>query len=364
MKESVADAFRAKVEGGQIVIEFGQGAGDTVSLSDRIVLPSATAGRLVLALGECLRQHGPALRAGAAPPTAAEAAELLIRGQTPVNAPADEAGEKAALLLRLVGELGVPYQYERSFRLSEGLLQANRFLLTVDRRDLGGDSLERVTSICRRLEMPPAALAAAGRDFDIARFVHFGFESGAESMICKLYLERGIAPEEAQRAKARAEGILQHLAFKWDVREGTHVVTRYLWRPALSGQGIEERLAHIYRGPGAEFSIAAAKAVLHLAASKTPAERLQYLEVLEDENDRRSFDLNLYAADMQVKDLQSVLYRMRDHYRVRPGQFQALYDQVRTKALGHLAGGVHRNGSDFFNVYYGVAGWPRFAQFG
>ena len=41
---------------------------------------------------------------------------------------------------------------------------------------------------------------------------------------------------------------------------------------------------------------------------------------------------------------------------------QALYDQIRTRALGHIAGGVHRNGRDFFNIYYGVAGFPRFSE--
>jgi hypothetical protein len=30
-----------------------------------------------------------------------------------------------------------------------------------------------------------------------------------------------------------------------------------------------------------------------------------------------------------------------------------LYDQIKTRRFGHLAGGVHRNGKDFFNVYYG-----------
>ena len=32
------------------------------------------------------------------------------------------------------------------------------------------------------------------------------------------------------------------------------------------------------------------------------------------------------------------------------------------KALGHLAGGVHRNGKDFFNLYYGVTGLPHFHE--
>ena len=368
MKVTVADAFRGKLDEGGVVIEFGQsgraapGSDDsTVSLSERIVIPPHTAKRLILALDEALRRHGSSLRtAEASAPS--QAADALRRGQIPVNASPDEAGGKAALLLNLVGGLGVPYQYERSFRLSgEGLL-ANRFLLTVNKRDIGGDALVRVMEICRRLDMPQRLQASAEQDFGSAACLHFGFEAGVGSMICKLYLERAIPPEEAERAKAKSEALLQHLAFKWDILKHADVVTRYLWHPALSAEGMEERLSHIYRDDPAGVSFEIARSVVELAARRAPAERLQYLEVLEDENGRRSFDLNVYNTGMQVKDLQPMLYRMREHYGVRPGQFQALYDQIRTRALGHVAGGVHRNGRDFFNIYYGVTGFPHFSE--
>ena len=82
----------------------------------------------------------------------------------------------------------------------------------------------------------------------------------------------------------------------------------------------------------------------------------------EPGNGRRSFDLNLYNARLLVKDVQPQLYRMRERYGIRPGQFQALYDQIKGKVLGHLAGGVHRDGRDFFNLYYGVGSFPQFHQ--
>jgi tryptophan halogenase len=100
--------------------------------------------------------------------------------------------------------------------------------------------------------------------------------------------------------------------------------------------------------------------MLALGAARAGAEQMQYLEVEEAENGRRSFDLNLYSAGLQVKDVQHLLQRMRAHFGVRPGQFQALYDQIKGKVLGHLAGGVHRDGRDFFNLYYGVGSFPHF----
>ena len=112
----------------------------------------------------------------------------------------------------------------------------------------------------------------------------------------------------------------------------------------------------------ANASAVIARAVLQAAAERSPTERLQYLEVEEPETSRRSFDLNLYNAKMQVRDIHGLLLRMREQYSVRPGQFQALYDQINGMVLGHLAGGMHRNGRDFFNVYYGAVGLPRFNE--
>jgi len=358
------------LEAGDIVVEFGRVArtastqGEAaVAVSDRIVMPLETSRRLLLSLNDALRRHAPGLRAAEAKSLSpGEAAAATRPGQGAVHAPPNEAGEKAALLFRLVGEMGVPHQYERSFRISAGGLHANRFLLTVGRRDIAGDARERVLGICERLEMPPALRKTAGERFETARCVHFGFEGDAGGVICKLYLERLVPDEEARQARERAQPVLLHLAFKWNPVSEEHVTTEYLWHPALTAAEIGGRLAqHVYRD-GAQDSLAIANAVLALAAGKVPAEQLQYLEVQEQDNGRRSFDLNLYNARLQVKDLQPLLYRMRELYAVRPGQFQALYDQIKMKVLGHLAGGVHRNGKDFFNLYYGVTGLPHFHE--
>ena len=369
-RETEADAFKLSLEAGDVVVEFGRqgeksadGRPPAVAVTDRIVLPLDTARRLVLSLGDSLGRHAAALRAAEAkalPP--GEAAEAARPGAGATRAAADESGEKGSLLLRLVGELGVPHQYERSFRISAAGLMANRFLLTVDRRDLLGDPCARLLAICERLEMPAALRAAAQERFEMTSCAHFGFEGDPGRIVCKLYLERKVSDDEARRAHESGEPALLHLAFKWQVGGGTEVTSEYLWHPRLTAAQIEQRLAqHVYRdGPPA--SLALANEVLALAAAKAPAEKLQYLEVQEPGNGRRSFDLNLYNAKLQVKDLQPVLYRMRDLYGARPGQFQALYDQIKAKVLGHLAGGVHRDGSDFFNLYYGVAGLPHFNE--
>ena len=370
VSDTPSDAFKASVEAGDVVIEFGritEPASDSgraaVAVSERIVLPMETARRLHLSLGEALKPHAATLRAAEAQSLApADAAAAVRPARAGARAAPDAAGERAALLLRLVSELGVPFQHERSFRMAEGALLANRFLLSVDRRGISGDARARVLEICQRLGMPEALRATALSHFDMASCIHFGFEGDAGRVVIKLYLERAVARDEARRARERGEPALLHLAFKWEPDSDAQVVTEYLWHPALTAAEISARLErHVYGG-GEESSRAIAQSVLELAAGRIAAEQLQYLEVQEPGNGRRSFDLNLYNARLVVKDVQAQLYRMRDRYGVRPGQFQALYDQIKGKVLGHLAGGVHRDGRDFFNLYYGVGSFPQFHE--
>jgi tryptophan 7-halogenase len=358
-----ANAFKLALEAGELVIEFGNvvgGNGPTaVAVSDRMVLPVDTGRRLVYWLEDSLKPHAAALRAEEAkalPP--AQAAVAARPGQAPVRPPPEAAGEWAAQLLRMVGALGLRHQYERSFRICRRALLANRFLLTFDPREIPGDAAGRVLEICDRLQMPETARAAAAANFGMAGSIHFGFEAGEDHAIAKLYLERQVPAAEAERAHITREPVLLHLAFKWDLVKAETVTTRYWWHPALSAAEIEGRLAQVYRD-AAPASFEIARAALALAGNRLPIERLQYLEVDEAESARRSFDLNLYDAKLLVKDIQALIYRMREHFTVRPGQLQALYDQIRTKPLGHLAGGVHRNGEDFFNVYYGVVDLPQ-----
>jgi tryptophan halogenase len=368
IKARSADAFKISLEAGEVVVEFGQivepgsaASAAGVAVADRVILPLDIARRLAYGLNDCLKPHKAAILAEEAKVLPPSQAALVARpGQAPVRAPLNEAGERAAQLLRLVGDLGVPYQYERSFRMCDRALLANRFLLTLDADNIPGNALARTLEICDKLRIPGSARESAEANFATAKCIHFGFESDDEAIVCKLYLERAVPPPEVQRARRDGQPALLHLALKWDPIKGTAVTTRYFWRPAFSAAEMEDRLAHVYRdGPHASLELA--KAVLDLTKGRVATEQLQYLEVEEAENARRSFDLNLYNARLRVSDMQHLLlHRMREHFNVRPGRLQALYDQIKDKALGHLAGGVHRDGEDFFNIYYGVVGLPHF----
>jgi tryptophan halogenase len=334
-----------------------------VRLSDAVTLSPETAERLLHGLREALQRRAPvAMPAEGVADSLAGPAGL---GATPVNLPADPAALAAERLLTRLRALGVPYAYERSFRLAPGSLQANRFLASLNLADLGDAGFERALAVAQAMGMSDsaqqAARAAAQSEGDALQSLHFGFEAGDGGILSKLYLERQVSAAEIAAARAAGRAALLHLAFKWKVDSGAHVVTRYDWYPGLGADGIAARLRALYGAAHGE-SLQIALEALQMAAERVDADTLQYLEVREPENGRLSFDLNLYDAGLQVRDLLPLLLRMRDLHGVRPGQFQALVDQIRNRALGHLAGGVHRDGRDFFNVYYGVTGFPQFAS--
>jgi tryptophan 7-halogenase len=364
-----AEAFRLNREGEDVVIDFGRMDGVpvpaglvSIHVTDRVTLPLERARRLLLWLDDAVAPHTARMRAELFKRmTPAAAAAATRPDHVPQRPRHDPSGERAAQLLQAVGAWEVPHQYERSFRMTQTSLQANRFLLTVNTKDIPGDPAAAALAVCDQFEMPAQLRSVAAENFGMAKCVHFGFEGESDNIVCKLYLEANVSADQAGRAQSAGEPVLLHLAFKWDLMKGGGVTSRYLWHPFLSAAEIGERLDRIYRdGPAA--SVAVVHAVLQAAAEHAPAERLQYLEVEEPQTSRRSFEFNLYNAKMHVRDIQSLLQRLREQYGVRPGQFQALYDQIKGMTLGHLAGGVHRDGRDFFNVYYGATGLPRFNE--
>lgn len=345
MSELRPDTFRGRVAQGEVHLQFGAARdASTVDLQRDVVLPPLIALRLLSRLREAVRDAE--RRAPIAP------GDLVAQmGTTLLNAAPQEAGEQAALLFRLVDGLGAPYRHERSFRLAPGSLQSNRVLLSLGRSALGEQAAPRLAALAAQLGLPAALVGSVAEHWSQARAVHFGFEADGKRSRYKMYFERAAADEEARRGAAGAP-VLLHLAWKWDPAEpSTCVTTRYGWLPRLGAAALREHLERLY---GGGVPLEAALAVLELATARIAPEKLQFLEVSEEGGPRLSFDLNLYDAGLALRDVQAPLARLREHFAVRPGQYQALYDQLRTLPLGHLAGGVHRDGAPFATVYYGV----------
>ena len=205
------------------------------------------------------------------------------------------------------------------------------------------------------MNMPKNLSDTFQENFSEADTVGFGIEENETGCTVKVYLEFKSRYEEAIKKKPDKPGpYLSHLGFKWDASDNTRsALGRYTCFPAFTVEDMLERLSNnFYRNKDRDpFQIV--KDILHLGSSKVGHDKFLYLDVNEKNNLRTSFDINMYGANLQMKELYPFLLEMCGYYSIPCGQFHILYDPVKTQIFGHLAGGIDREGKDFLTVYFG-----------
>lgn len=259
----------------------------------------------------------------------------------------------------VIQEIGAPHGHERSIKLRQESLLANRFLLTVARDDLGADAIDRVLEACRTLEMPDAFFDAAARHLPAANLIHFGFEEEREGRAYyKVYFERQEAFVRAMTsASSNGEPFVLHDAFKWNVVDPSErAVARYTCHPRLPRQAMLQRIADVYAGRAERTPWHLLCELVTAAARRVPDEQIMYLDVTEDGTQRRSFDVNLYRAGFAVDSVAPFFARLAAHFRLPAADLAETFGPVRGLQLGHVAGGVDRHGRDFVTIYFGVEG--------
>jgi len=251
----------------------------------------------------------------------------------------------SALLFDLAAKLSPRFVHERSFAVRSGELLTNRFVLSVNVAEILGGVRKKILSACGQMEMPSMQIELVERHLSATRVLHLGFEEGFKERLYKLYLE-----QDTPTVPVLGKPVLQHLAFKWDaLNPSRHMLTRYIWYPALSATAIRERISEICAGEARAIATELTDFVVGPIAKWD----LRYLEAAEIGNPRRSFDLNLYDGGMPLADIKPFLVRMWEHYCVEPAKWQPVFEADCNETFGHLSGGIHRNGEEFFNVYYG-----------
>jgi hypothetical protein len=270
----------------------------------------------------------------------------------------EEAGTAPdARLQRAIAGLAVSYGIERSIKIRSGRVLTNRSLLSVARASLGEHANRSVLDVCRCLNMPALLLDRAATALSEASIVHFGFEEDApDRLFFKCYLEF----ERRFRERPPSDGgsvrpIELHLAFKWLVNGGgEHAVAHYVCYPGLDRSAMLRRLADIYTGQKKRTPWNVACDVVSAAERRVGLDDVMYLEVEEDETARRSFDLNVYRAGLPVGFLEPALAALSAHFALASSTLDDALAAVRTRTLGHIAGGVDRHHRDFFTMYFGV----------
>jgi len=276
--------------------------------------------------------------------------------ERPPSAGVRKPDEKAGLLFQLVKSLHVEAGFERSFKIANAVLLHNRFLLGVIKEALGQRAEERLTEVCRLMGMPKTLLDTFRLHLPRGNYVHFGFEQNEKTTVYKVYLEFWeTIREEIRKGGHRPEAALLHLGLKWDVANPARIsLTRYTWRPWLSSHEIVQRVSQMLEPERGAAAREAAEQLVSLALARIPDRDILYLEVTEEGNPRRSFDINVYRANLQLAEIYPLLSMLCRRHSIQFDTFHSLYEVIKTKRFGHLAAGVDREGKGFFTVYYGV----------
>jgi hypothetical protein len=260
-------------------------------------------------------------------------------------------------LQAVVRSIGAPHGRERSIKLRDQRLLADRFLLTVARDDIGVDASERVLAACQRIEMPEQFRDAVAAHITPANMIHFGYEEEHDGRAYyKVYLERGeqLASAMASQPPVTDPFVLFH-AFKWNCADPhEHVMARYVCHPRLARTAMLQRVAAVYAGQAERTPWHLVCETVSAATRRVPESELLYLDVTEDGTNRKSFDVNFYRAGLRVASVAPFLERLATHFRLRAELVLDAFAGVHDLRLGHVAGGVDRQGRDFLTIYFGA----------
>ena len=268
----------------------------------------------------------------------------------------DRFGPTANLLFELIKNLNIYYEFERSLKMLEKNMLGNRFLLIIDKNEIKQNPHEKIVDISQQINIPENFLEVFEKSLSDARHVDFGFEEKESTCVYKVYLDFLAKWENEIRGSPNEhDPYLMFLGFKWDAFDNTkHALTRYTWLPSLSFDKIREKLSNIFRNKKYRKPLEIAGDSLDIISRRITCDNVMYLDVTEENSQRRSFDLNMYRAKLQVKEIYPVLLKVYKHYSIPAEKFHALYNPVRTKMFGHLSGGIDREGKDFLTMYYGL----------
>lgn len=266
-------------------------------------------------------------------------------------------GPAGRRLLSMIELLDVPFGLERSIKLGQSSINEDRFLAILHKSSLGPNPEARLAWFAGKLGMPDDMLAILVARLADADIVQFGYEGGAAG-VYKVYLEFPADVSAARLAGAvNAPGdVLVHLAVKWQAQlPYDAATTRYVWPAEARGiAAINTRLAT--PGFGGLPSAVAAQAIVERARRRCEDDQIFFLEVSEEGSPRRSFDVNAYAAGLAVREVVPVLRSLARAYGLDNQELDGLLARLGPVTLGHISGGLGRNGQDFTTLYFGVSG--------
>lgn len=256
-------------------------------------------------------------------------------------------------IFKILKNIKLEYDVEKSFKIMNNRIFTNRYLIGISQNKI---SEYQRNYICKEMNMPEKQLKIFLENVSDANMLLLGFEENENSCIYKVYLEFWDKLKNKLYQKPnKINPELLYLGFKWNSIDNVkNTISTYICYPLLPIRGILKRLSYIYHCNENKTSFDIVKDIIKIANKRIVNNSFIYLEVSEEKNPRKSFDINIYKANLQLKDIHPCLLKLFRYYSISYEDFNLLYQQIYDKKLGHLSGGVDREGRDFVTIYYEV----------
>lgn len=271
----------------------------------------------------------------------------------PKRTPIEAQGKR---MLSLVESLNCPFGLERSAKLGDGNINEDRFLAILHKDSLGPDARAGLGRIARQLALPEAMLDRLCQQLGEAEIVHFGYEGGKAGLY-KIYVEFSDRVRRGLAKGAKAANELVHIAVKWRPDDPDSArESRYVWPAEARGvEAIRQRLVGLRSQAGSFPSVDGAFELIEAARHHCPDDRIFFMEVQEDGSPRQSFDINFYSAGLKVAAVADAVRRLGSAYDIAPAKLDEWLSRIADEPLGHLSGGIGKNGRDFATLYFGAS---------
>jgi hypothetical protein len=255
-------------------------------------------------------------------------------------------------LLEQIDRLGNGYRVERSFKFLPGRLLCNRFIVTIPFDYRLEDAGQTVLEICGALAMPDDYRAICAGRLSSAAKVHFGFEGDGDHGMLKAYLE---FPYE--HTSPNQEPWLLLLGLKWDpLNPSRCAVSRYVGLPTYTPMEIKAMTAPFFTDERFNTQRSIVNAILMLCDRRAADLGMWYLDVTEEGNPRRSFDIKTYRARILIGDVVPLFLQLFDFYNVPFKQYEQYFATIMKHKFGHLSCGIGRDGNFFMAIYHEAPG--------
>lgn len=245
---------------------------------------------------------------------------------------------------------GLTIQSERSFKLHTRQIETGT-LYAFDPLELPSpDQLFELTSLLGFNETTNLSIA---KNLSEANLIGISIPDQEKTTGCNFYLEFWDKVCQTVRSpNYRDEALLMYLGYKLKTNKNT-IVDNYYCQPLITPTEITNRIGQLYTSPEDQTLLnLIQKLILEASTMISNRDSFIYLEVENENSGRRSFDVNLYKADLDFNRTNDPISQILKEFELAPDSLERLDEQNTLGPLGHISGGINYKGEPFLSIYF------------